>query len=75
MNQTIAKPKLRKLQKIQKLYINPDVTYQSEQYVLALEEKKVTHDWGKEPVNTFEFAKFAFCHKNNLLPPLLLNFF
>lgn len=74
MNQTIAKPKLRKLQNTKIVY-NPDVTYQLEQYVLALEEKKVTHDWEKEHVNTFEFAKFAFCHKNNLLPPLLLNFF
>ena len=44
MNQTIAKPKLRKLQNTKNLYINSDVTYQLEQYVLALEEKKVTHD-------------------------------
>ena len=43
MNQTIAKPKLRKLQNTKIVY-NPDVTYQLEQYVLALEEKKVTHD-------------------------------
>lgn len=43
MNQTIAKQNFANY-KIQKLYINPDVTYQLEQYVLALEEKKVSHD-------------------------------